>query len=191
VCSSDLYRSRSKITPIFPSGTQVMQLYAAEPLQINLLTGHVRPSSLLMRIVNRLRPCPDDVKLLWEENRFLRGVMSQPLYRDGHVYLLDKTNGLVCFELATGRVVWTGKHQLTPRGRNPQANMVWLGDTDRAIVLNASGELILIRLTTNGYSESSRTKIIGETWAHPAFAGNDVFARDDQEIVCVQIGSGK
>ena len=139
----------------------------------------------------RLGKDPHDAKLLWEENRFLRGVMSQPLYRDGHVYLLDKSNGLVCFELATGKVVWTGKHQLTPRGRNPQANMVWLGDTDRAIALNASGELILIRLTTKGYAESSRTKIIGETWAHPAFAGNDVFARDDQEIVCVRIGSGE
>jgi hypothetical protein len=89
--------------------------------------------------------------------------MSQPLCRKGHVYLLDKSNGPVCFELATGKIVWTGKHQLTPRGRNPQANMVWLGDTDRAIVLSASGELILIRLTTKGYVESSRTKIIGET----------------------------
>ena len=51
----------------------------------------------------------------------------------------NPVSGLVCFELATGKIVWTDKHQMTPRGRNPQANLVWLGDTDRAIALNANG----------------------------------------------------
>ncbi len=135
----------------------------------------------------RLGQPVQDAELLWEENRFLRGVMSQPLCRDGYVYLLDKSNGLVCFELATARVVWTDENRMTPRGRNPQANMVWLGDSDRAIVLNSAGELVLIRLTSKGYEEQSRTKIIGETWAHPAFAGEFVVARDDTEIVCLKL----
>ncbi len=71
--------------------------------------------------------------------------------------------------------------------RNPQATLVWLGDTDRAIILNEEGELILTRLNPEGHHEQSRTKIIGPTWAHPAFAGSRVFARSDTELVCVSL----
>jgi len=41
-----------------------------------------------------------------------------------------------------------------------------------------------VRLNPQGYSEQSRTKIIGPTWAHPAYAGNCVYARSDTELVC-------
>ena len=135
----------------------------------------------------RLGAQPEQAELVWEENKFLRGLMSQPLYRDGHVYLLDKRYGVTCFELQTGKKLWDDANQTTPRGRNPQATLVWLGDTDRAIILNEEGELILARLNPEGYSEQSRTKIIGSTWAHPAFAGNRVFARSDSELVCVSL----
>jgi len=135
----------------------------------------------------RLGPGATDAKLLWEENQFLRGEMSQPLYRDGHVYLLDKSHGLICFELKTGKKIWDDANQMTPKGRDPQASLVWLNDADRAIILNASGELILARLNPSGYHEQSRTKIIGKTWAHPAFAGRCVFARDGNELVCVEL----
>jgi outer membrane protein assembly factor BamB len=137
----------------------------------------------------RLGETPQGAKLAWEENKFLRGLMSQPLYRDGHVYLLDKQYGLTCFELATGKKLWDDRNTMTPRDRNPQASLVWLGETDRAIILNAEGELILARLTPEGYDEQSRAKVIGSTWAHPAFAGNRVYARSDTEIVCVELGS--
>ena len=127
---------------------------------------------------------PTEVKLSLKESRNLRALMSQPLYRDGHAYLLDKRHGLTCFELATGRKIWDDDNRMTPKGRNPQATMVWLNDEDRAIVLNSDGELILARLNPQGYSEQSRTKIIGPTWAHPAYSGNCVYARSDTELVC-------
>jgi len=135
----------------------------------------------------RLGETPRGAELAWEENRFLRGLMSQPLTRDGHVYLLDKQYGLTCFELATGTKRWDDGNQLTPRGRNPQATLVWLGDNNRIIALNAEGELVLARLSPERYVETSRTKIIGPTWAHPAYAGDCVYARDDQELVCVSL----
>ena len=69
------------------------------------------------------------------------------------------------------------------RNRSPVAP----DDTDRAIILNEEGERILTRLNPEGHREQSRTKIIGSTWAHPAFAGNRVFARSDTELVCVSL----
>ena len=130
---------------------------------------------------------PEDAEILWEENRFLRGLMDPPLYRDGHGYLLDKQHGIVGFKWSDGQKLWTDENRLTPRGRNPQASLVWLGDSDRAIALNSLGELILVRLTPAGLEEQSRAKIVGETWAHPAYAGNHAFARDDNQIVCVKL----
>src|SRR5690606_20134496 len=126
-----------------------------------------------------LGPEPTSARLLWEDRRHLRGLMSQPLVRDGYAYLLDKGYGLTCFELKTGRKVWDDGHQMTPRGRNPQASLVWIGDRDRALILNSEGDLILARLDPEGYHEQSRTNIIGRTWAHPAYAGQHVYARSD------------
>lgn len=131
-------------------------------------------------------------KLTWEDSKNLRGLMSQPLYRNGLCYLLDKTQGLTCFELQTGKKLWDDGSQMTPRGRNPHASLVWLGDSDRAIILNEEGNLILARLNKDGYHETSRTPIIAPTetvpiWAAPAFAGDKVFARSDMEIVCVSL----
>ena len=113
--------------------------------------------------------------------------MAQALYRDGHAYLLDKRHGLTCFELETGRKIWDDENRLTPKGRNPQVTLVWIGDEDRAIALNSDGELVLLRLNASGYHEQARSRIIGETWAHPAYAGGRAFARSDSEIVCVSL----
>lgn len=128
-----------------------------------------------------------EAELLWEENRYLRGLMSQPLCRGDHVYLLDKQYGITCFELKTGRKLWDDKNTATPRGRNPQASLVRLGDSERVLLLNAEGELILAELTPDGYREHARAAVIGRTWAHPGYAGSRVYARSDEELVCVEL----
>jgi outer membrane protein assembly factor BamB len=140
----------------------------------------------------RLGTRPADAELVWEENRFLRGLMAQPLYRDGYVYTIDKQFGLTCFELASGKKLWDDGNKMTPRGRNPQATLVWLGDSDRAIILNSDGELILARLNPAGYHEQSRIPVIAHKenspiWAHPAYAGRRAYARSDSELVCVEL----
>ena len=129
---------------------------------------------------------PDQAEILWEENTFLRGLMDPPLYRDGYGYLLDKQHGLVGFSLKDGKKLWMDG-RLTPRGRNPQVSLVWLGESQRAIALNEKGELTLLELTPRGLTEHSRAKIVGDTWAHPAYAGEFAYARDDEQIVCVKL----
>jgi outer membrane protein assembly factor BamB len=163
-------------TPIFQEG-------------IALVSGYWEGSKAI-----RLGNVPAQHELVWEENRWLRGLMSQPLYRDGHAYLLDKQHGLICFELRTGNKVWEDGNKMTPRGRNPHASLVWLNGSsgDRAIILNSEGELILARLSPAGYKEQSRTKIIDSSerspvWAHPAYADSFVYARNDREIVCYSL----
>ncbi len=134
-----------------------------------------------------LGAAPGDFKLAWQDKKYLNGLMSQPLYRDGHVYLLDKFYGLTCFKLKTGAKVWDDDKRMTPGGANPQASLVWTGDSDKALILNSEGQLILAKLNPAGYQELWRSPIIGKTWAHPAYAGNRVYARSDSELICVEL----
>lgn len=135
----------------------------------------------------RLGATPESAELAWEENRNLRGLMAAPLYRDGLVYLLDKQYGLTCFELATGKKLWDDGNRLTPRGRNPQATLVWIGASDRVVALNSEGELVLARLSRDGYREEDRAKLLGPTWSYPAYANQSIFARDDHELCAARL----
>ncbi|MEE2738685.1 MAG: SUMF1/EgtB/PvdO family nonheme iron enzyme [Planctomycetota bacterium] len=124
-------------------------------------------------------------EIAWQDRRNMRALMSQPLVHKGYGYLIDKRHGLTCFEIQTGKKIWDDDNRMTPKGRNPQATLVWLNDENRAMALNSDGDLILMRLGPVGYQEESRANIIGRTWAHPAYSGNCVFARSDTELICV------
>ena len=147
-----------------------------------LVTGYYNGTIAL-----RLGENPREVDVAWSNRRNLRGHMAQPLVRDGFGYLLDRRHGVTCFELATGKKRWDAENRVTAKARNPHATMVWAGRQDRALILNSDGDLILARLNPTGYREQSRTTIIGETWAHPAYADMRVFARSDTELVCFSL----
>lgn len=127
-------------------------------------------------------------QLLWQEEKKMCGLMSAPLEKDGRVYMLDKSEGLTCFDLNTGRIHWQDHNRLTPKDRNPQMSIVWLDHArDLIALLNASGELVYARLTPDGAEELARHQVIGRTWAHPAFTQNRLFARSDTELMAWQL----
>ena len=154
----------------------------AQPLYrdgLLMVTGYWHGTKVL-----RLGKTPQEVSLAWENEKEMCGLMSAPLFRDGVVFLLDKNRGLQAVELATGRLLWSDDNTLTPKDRNPQMSLVWLRESDGlASLLNASGELVHVRLDSRGFEELGRHQIIGKTWAHPAFSGNRIWARSDSELV--------
>jgi hypothetical protein len=67
-------------------------------------------------------------------------------------------------------------------------------------LFNERGELLIARLSRKGLQVLSRAKLIDPTrvqlsrrdgvcWAHPAFARKCVFARNDEELVCVSLAA--
>ena len=129
-----------------------------------------------------------DAKLIWEQEKEICGLMSAPLFKNGRAYILDKSKGLTCFEIATGKVLWTDDNQLTPADRNPHFSMVWLDEArDLIALLNANGELVYAKLTTTGAEELARHQVIGKTWAHPAFTRNRIYARSDTELAAWEL----
>lgn len=129
-----------------------------------------------------------EAKLVWEQEKEICGLMSAPLHKNGRAFILDKAKGLTCFDIATGKVLWADDNKLSPPDHNPQFSMVWLDEAhDLIALLNASGELVYARLTGSGAEELARHQIIGKTWAHPAFAGNRIYARSDTAIVACEL----
>lgn len=122
-------------------------------------------------------------------------MMSPPIMRDGHIYGVGAYGDLRCLEARTGRRLWeTDKPASHGRCRN--AFMVTNGD--RVFFANDQGELIIAKMSTEGYEELSRAKLIKPVskiegrmvvWSHPAFANRCVYARNDEEIVCVSLAA--
>lgn len=132
----------------------------------------------------QLGPSKTDVSLVWENENEICGLMSAPLFRNGTVFMLDKNRGLQAFDLTSGALRWSDDNTLAAAGRNPQFSLVWMAEEQGdAALLNAEGELIYVRLRDDGCDELGRHQILGKTWAHPAFAGNRIYARSDTRLV--------
>ena len=79
------------------------------------------------------------------------------------------------------------------------ANIHFVQNDHNTYMFNEHGELIIAKLSKDGFQEIDRAKLIeptteqlnrsgaGVTWAHPAFASKHVFARSDRELVCVDL----
>ncbi|MCB1242429.1 MAG: PQQ-binding-like beta-propeller repeat protein [Verrucomicrobiales bacterium] len=135
-----------------------------------------------------------DHALAWEENTHLRGLMSQPMVKDGIGHLLDKENGITCFDFATGRRLWDDAHEITPAGpggKNPQCSLIRLRDSNDFLILNSEGELLLATLDDTKVTVHWREPVIGSTWAHPACGGHRIYLRDDTALVAVNLPIAK
>jgi outer membrane protein assembly factor BamB len=126
---------------------------------------------------------------------------STPFIEGDTLYGCDcETGFLTAVELATGKRLWeTGEPTLgSRRGRHGTAFLVREGEaaSGRTWLFSETGELILARLSPQGYEEQGRTKLLEPTnecfgrevvWSHPAFANRCIFVRNDRELVCASL----
>jgi outer membrane protein assembly factor BamB len=108
-----------------------------------------------------------------------------------HVYMvtgglsLRPTITLRCVEVATGKTLWS-----KPNVGKYHAALVKTGD-DKLLMLDDGGHLTLIQPDAKEFRVLARSKVCGETWAHPAVAGGRVFLRDAKELICLEPGGGR
>ena len=67
------------------------------------------------------------------------------------------------------------------------ASLLRTGD-DKLLLLEEAGDLVLVQPDTKEYRELARSKICGNTWAHPALADGRLYIRDAKELICVELG---
>ncbi|MCB1202968.1 MAG: PQQ-like beta-propeller repeat protein [Verrucomicrobiae bacterium] len=130
----------------------------------------------------------------------LHCMISPPYIRDGHVYGIDSYGQLRCLDLATGDRIWENLEAI-PQGRWGTGFMVPEGG--RTWIVTERGEIVIARLTPEGYHEIDRARLIEPTtplkqrpegtvlWSYPAFAGSRVYVRNDRELVCVDLGKSR
>ena len=161
-----------------------------------LLISDVHKGSLLLG----LSDVEASVERIWHRRKkdvdvALHCLMSTPYIVDEHIYAADNEGVLRCLRLDSGEQVWQDESAV-PRSRWATIHMV--RNADRTWLFNERGELIIAKLTTTGFNEVSRAKLIdptteqlrrrdGVTWSHPAFAYGHVFARNDKELVCADL----
>jgi outer membrane protein assembly factor BamB len=155
----------------------------------------------MMLELDRERPA---AKVLWrgksqsEQNTdILHSIISTPVLTESHIYGVDSYGMLRCIEAKSGRRVW---ESLEATGEDRWWTAFLIPHGDRYLVANEQGELITVRLTPEGYEETSRAQLIEPTnpvrrrkvvWSHPAFANRSVYARNDREIVCASLAAGE
>jgi hypothetical protein len=84
-------------------------------------------------------------------------------------------------ELPTGKVLWS-----RPKTGRYHAALLRTGD-NKLLLLDDNGDLALFEPDPNKYRELARSKVCGQTWAHPALANGRVYLRDEKELLCLEM----
>jgi outer membrane protein assembly factor BamB len=122
---------------------------------------------------------------------------STPVILGDYVFSAKMSGEFVCLEARTGKQVWkTDKVTMVRNGTSIHVTP----NGDAAFLYTDQGDLIRVRLTSHGYEEISRTRLIEPTypyagrkvaWPPPAYSDRHVFARNDKELICVSLGEDR
>lgn len=151
----------------------------------------------------QLSPDSPTAQLLWKgksdseiRTDGLHAIMCTPVFNDGYIYGVGSYGQLRCLNAVTGERIW---ETVQPTGRGRWWNAFLIPHKDRYFIANEQGDLIIAHLSPQGYEETSRAKLIEPTnravprrmvvWSHPAFANRCVYARNDKEILCVDLSA--
>jgi outer membrane protein assembly factor BamB len=129
----------------------------------------------------------------------LQSIIATPVFDGTHIYGVDSYGQLRCLDAATGDRLW---EDLTAVPMDRWSTIHFVKNRDKHWLFNEQGELIIARLTPQGYDEISRAKLLeptieqlrrrgggGVCWAHPAFANRHIFQRSDKELVCASLAA--
>jgi len=143
-------------------------------------------------------------KLLWRGHSDseiltdgLHSIIPTPVFDGKYIYGVCSYGQLRCLDASSGKRLW---ETLAATGKGRWWNAFLIPHEDKYFIHNEQGDLIIARLSPQGYEELSRAKLVEPTrevnrrmtiWSHPAFAMKSVFARNDKEIVRVSLAADK
>jgi len=132
----------------------------------------------------------------------LHSVIGTPIILGDQLYGTGSYGQLRCLNVSTGERVWETQAVTTERARWASAHIVKNGD--RVFISNDRGELMMARLTVDGYQEIDRThllkptsppgirrKLENVTVVHPAYANRHIYMRNDEEIVSISLAAAE
>jgi outer membrane protein assembly factor BamB len=167
-----------------------------------LLVSSFYNGSILMRLA------ADEPKatLVWQgksesemETDGLHCVIGTPFIENDYIFGVCSYGQLRCLKLQTGERVWETCAPVAGQKVRWGACFI-IKNGDRFFLWNELGDLIIARLSEQGYEEISRAHLLepanrspgrNVVWSHPAFANRCMYARNDKEIICVSLTASK
>jgi len=137
------------------------------------------------------------VDVVWR-NKPKQGISAvnvQPFATDGIVYGFHESGELRAMRIPEGDFAWRGGG---PLGERPQGSGTAFitQQADRYFLFTETGDLVIAKLSPQGYEEVSRTHLIEPTnvafgrpvvWCAPAYANRSIVVRNDAEIIRVSL----
>ncbi|MCA9195982.1 MAG: pyrrolo-quinoline quinone, partial [Planctomycetales bacterium] len=130
-----------------------------------------------------------------EAKHAISPVNVQPI-RDGNtMYGFDQNGTLMAIDLPSGDRLWQTAEPLADRPPGSGTAFI-VRQADRYWLFTENGDLIICKLSREGYQELDRTHVIKPSnvafgrdvvWSMPAFANQRAYIRNDNEIICVQL----
>ncbi len=125
----------------------------------------------------------------------LNSLMTTPVVKDGLIYGVAGMGEMRCNRWSDGSLVW---ENTTFMGKEPIpfATLFIVENEDKYFIFNDIGELAIARFSPDGYEELAKAPILEATgiargrkvvWSHPAFSNGKMFARNDAELICVNL----
>ncbi len=169
----------------------------------NILVTNFYTGSMMVKLDNQ-KP---GAELVWQGKSdseiatdTLHSVIGTPVVVGDHIYGLCSYGQLRCLRVATGERVWESQEVTLERARWASGFIVRNGN--RFFISNDRGELMIAKLTPEGYQEVSRTSLITPTSpagvrrqlgkvsvVHPAYANSNIYMRNDEEIICASLAA--
>ena len=160
-----------------------------------LYVGGYSNQSLLLKLAED-KPAAE---IVWANKgqEAISPINVQPYTENGNLYGFDQKGTLRAVELAAGKRLWETSEPVSERPANSgTAFIVRHGDV--RWMFNDSGDLVIAKITPEGFEELDRAHVIEPTndafnrrvvWCAPAFANKRAYIRNDEECICVDLAA--
>jgi outer membrane protein assembly factor BamB len=167
------------------------------PIQFGdlLYVGGFNNQSLLLKLAAD-KPAAE---VVWRNRgaNAISPINVQPYAEDGVLYGFDQKGVMRAIDLQSGKKLWETSQPVSDRPQNSGTAFI-VRQGGRHWLFNDSGELVIGRISREGFEEIDRAKVIEATnnafgrdvvWSMPAFANRHAYIRNDKECIAVDLAA--
>lgn len=126
----------------------------------------------------------EGVREIWKSPTAMRNHWATSIYHEGYLYGVDgrheQASKLRCMQFLTGKVIWTADNGIR-RASCVMAN-------GYLIVIGERGELALIEVTPDGYTETSRARVMRYyVRTPPVLSRGLLYIRSERKLKCFDL----
>lgn len=161
-----------------------------------LYAGGYDKQSLMLKLASD-RPAAE---IVWgnKPRHGISPVNVQPIVVGELMYGIDGSGELMAIAFPSGERIWTTPQPVSEKRPVRSGTAFLVRQEDRFWMFTEQGELVIAKLSPEGYEEIDRTKVIEPSnnafgrdvvWCMPAFANRRMYVRNDDKCICVDLAA--